>query len=51
MQRDGKVMVGCDAGQVVAGNAITHIGNYIASGKPHGVSTAFFCALLARLAR
>lgn len=47
MQGEGKVMIGCDAGQVVAGNAVTHIEKYVSTTSHGPFAVAFFSALSA----
>lgn len=41
MQGQGKVVIGRDAGQVVAGNAITHINKYIENTSQGALAMAF----------
>lgn len=47
MQGQGKVVIGRDAGQVVAGNAVTHIDKYVSKTSHGPTAVAFFWALSA----
>jgi hypothetical protein len=40
----GKVVIGQDAGQVVAGNAVTHINRYVSKHCHGAMAVAFFWA-------